>query len=70
VTKKFTELTIEAFKTINIPANAISVRPIAVYRVRDENGVITAQPGIKSFALRSIAYTKPSSLLNRLYNVF
>jgi len=39
----------------------ISVLPTAVNRVRDENGVIIAQPGTKSFALRSIDQKTPSS---------
>jgi hypothetical protein len=41
-----------------------------VKRVRAENGVTIAQPGSKSFVLRSIEYTKFSSLTKRLYNVF
>jgi len=70
VTKKFAELTIEAFNTIKTPIKPISVFPIAVKRVRAENGVIIAHPGNKSFALRSIDQTKPSSDENRRYNVF
>jgi hypothetical protein len=54
VTKKLAELTIEAFKTVNIPIIAISVLPTAVYLVLAEKGVIIVHPGNKSLALRSI----------------
>ena len=64
------ELTIDAFKTSKTPINPISVLPIAVKRVLAEKGVTIAQPGNKSLALRSIAQTKPSSPVNRRYNVF
>ena len=70
VTKKFADETIEAFSTINTPIRPISVLPIAVYRVRAEKGVTIAQPGSRSFALRSIDQTKPSSPRNLLYIVF
>jgi len=70
VTKKFAELTIDAFKTSKTPIRPISVFPIAVYLVRAEKGVIIAQPGSRSLALRSIDQTKPSSPIKRLYIVF
>jgi hypothetical protein len=70
VTKKFAELTIEAFRAKKTPIKPTSTLPIAVKRVRAENGVTIAQPGSKSFVLRSIEYTKFSSLTKRLYNVF
>ena len=60
----------EAFITISTPIRPISTRPIAVKRVRAEKGVIIAHPGNRSFALRSIDQTKPSSPVKRLYNVF
>jgi len=53
VTKKFAELTIEAFIAIKTPIKPISVLPMAVKRVLAEKGVTMAQPGSKSFALRS-----------------
>jgi hypothetical protein len=54
VTKKFAELTIDAFIAIKTPIKPTSVLPIAVNRVRAEKGVTIAQPGNKSLALRSI----------------
>jgi hypothetical protein len=48
----------------------ISVFPIAVKRVREENGVIIAQPGNKSFAFLSIDQKTPSSFTYRLNKVF
>jgi len=48
----------------------MSVLPTAVNRVRAENGVTIAQPGSKSLVLRSIEYTRFSSLKNLLYKVF
>jgi hypothetical protein len=60
----------EAFKTIKTPIKPISVLPIAVNLVLAEKGVIIAQPGNKSLALRSIDQTKPSSPVNRRYKVF
>lgn len=54
VTKKLAELTIEAFITKKTPIRPTSILPIAVNLVRDEKGVIIAQPGNKSLALRSI----------------
>jgi hypothetical protein len=54
VTKKFAELTMDAFIAIKTPIKPTSVLPIAVKRVRAENGVTIAHPGSKSFALRSI----------------
>ena len=53
VTKKLAELTMEAFIARNTPNKPISVLPIAVNLVRAENGVTIAQPGSKSFVLRS-----------------
>lgn len=70
VTRKLAEATIEALITKKTPARPTSVRPIAVKRVLDENGVIIAQPGIKSLALRSIDQINPSSDANLLNNVF
>jgi len=43
------------------PISPISVLPIAVNLVRDENGVIIAHPGSKSLAFRSIDQKTPSS---------
>lgn len=60
----------EALITKKTPASPMSVRPIAVKRVREEKGVIIAQPGIRSLALRSIDHINPSSDVNRLNNVF
>jgi hypothetical protein len=54
VTKKLAELTIDAFIAKKTPIRPISIRPIAVNRVLEENGVIIAQPGSKSFAFLSI----------------
>jgi hypothetical protein len=54
VTKKFAELTIDAFKARKTPIKPMSVFPIAVNLVRAEKGVIIAHPGNKSFVLRSI----------------
>jgi hypothetical protein len=48
------ELTIDALIAKKTPIKPTSILPIAVKRVRDENGVIIAQPGNKSLALRSI----------------
>jgi hypothetical protein len=48
--------------TIKTPISPISVRPTAVKRVRAENGVIIAHPGIRSRALRSIVQTTLSSI--------
>jgi len=70
VTKKFAELTIEAFSAKNTPINPTSVFPTAVWRVRDEKGVTIAHPGNKSLVLRSIEYIRFSSLINLLYKVF
>jgi hypothetical protein len=66
VTKKLAELMIEPFNTKKTPIKPTSVLPTAVNLVRAENGVIIAQPGNKSFVLRSIEYTKFSSLTNLL----
>ena len=48
----------------------MSILPIAVNLVLEEKGVIIAQPGNKSLALRSIECTSVSSLVKRLYNEF
>jgi hypothetical protein len=66
VTRKLAEATIEAFITKNTPIRPTSVLPIAVNLVLAEKGVIIAHPGSKSFVLRSIEYTKFSSLINLL----
>ena len=60
----------EAFIAKNTPIKPTSTLPMAVNLVLAENGVTIAQPGNKSFALRSIEYTKPSSPVNRRYKVF
>jgi hypothetical protein len=65
VTKKFAELTIDALIAKKTPIRPTSTLPIAVKRVLAENGVTIAQPGSKSLALRSIAYTNPSSPVKR-----
>jgi hypothetical protein len=44
----------EAFIAKNTPIKPTSILPIAVNLVRDEKGVIMAQPGSKSFAFLSI----------------
>lgn len=44
----------------------MSVLPTAVYRVREEKGVIIAHPGNKSLAFLSIAQKRLSSLVNLL----
>jgi hypothetical protein len=54
VTKKLAELTIEAFIAKKTPINPMSIRPMAVNLVLEENGVIIAQPGNKSLAFLSI----------------
>lgn len=54
MTKKFAELTIEAFIAKNTPNSPMSVLPMAVKRVLAEKGVTMAHPGNKSLALRSI----------------
>jgi len=70
VTKKLAALIIEEFKTSKTPIKPISVLPTAVKRVREEKGVIIAQPGMRSFALRSIDQKTPSSFKYRLKRVF
>ena len=57
VTKKFAELTMEAFIAKNTPNRPMSVLPIAVKRVLAEKGVTIAQPGNRSFAFLSIDQT-------------
>jgi len=57
VTKKFAELTIEAFIAKNTPIKPMSVFPIAVCLVLAEKGVTMAQPGSKSLAFLSIDHT-------------
>ena len=52
----------EEFSTKKTPIKPISTFPIAVKRVRAENGVIIAQPGKTSLALRSTDQKTPSSL--------
>ena len=59
--KKFDDATIDEFKTKKTPIRPKSTLPIAVKRVRAEKGVIIAQPGKTSLALRSIAQTTESS---------
>jgi hypothetical protein len=54
VTKKLAELTIDAFIANQTPIKPTSILPIVVNLVLDENGVIIAQPGNKSFAFLSI----------------
>lgn len=54
VTKKFAELTIEALIANQTPIRPTSILPIVVNLVREEKGVIIAQPGNKSFAFLSI----------------
>ena len=54
VTKKFAELTIDALIAKKTPIKPISIRPIVVNLVLEENGVIIAQPGSKSFAFLSM----------------
>jgi hypothetical protein len=61
---------IEEFKTKSTPIKPISVFPIAVNLVREENGVIIAHPGKRSFALRSIDQKTPSSFTYLLNSVF
>jgi hypothetical protein len=70
VTKKLAELTIDALSAKNTPIKPTSVLPTAVKRVLAEKGVTIAHPGNKSLVLRSIEYTKFSSLIKRLYSVF
>lgn len=62
VTKKFAPLITEDIKTSKIAETPISTFPIAVKRVLEEKGVIMAQPGRRSLALRSIAQNIPFSL--------
>jgi Flp pilus assembly protein CpaB len=61
VTKKFADVTIEEFRTRKTPIRPMSTLPIAVNRDRAEKGVIIAQPGSTSLALRSTAHTTESS---------
>jgi hypothetical protein len=63
-------LIIEEFKTKKTPIKPISVFPIAVNLVLDENGVIMAHPGNKSLAFRSIDQKTPSSCTYLLNKVF
>ena len=70
VIKKFEEATIEEFKTKKTPINPKSTLPIAVKRVRAENGVIIAHPGKTSLAFLSIAQTTESSSKYRRCIVF
>jgi hypothetical protein len=44
----------EAFITKNTPNKPMSILPMAVNLVLEENGVIIAQPGSKSLAFLSI----------------
>jgi hypothetical protein len=70
VTKKLAPLIIDEFKTKITAISPMSVFPIAVKRVREENGVIIAHPGIKSLAFLSIDQKTPSSCTYRLNKVF
>jgi len=70
VTKKFAALIIEEFNTNKTPIKPISVLPIAVNLVLEENGVIIAHPGIRSLAFLSIDQKTPSSLRYLLKRVF
>lgn len=60
----------DAFIANQTPIKPTSIRPIVVNLVREENGVIIAQPGSKSLAFLSIEYIRLSSLENLLYRVF
>lgn len=60
----------DVFNTKKTPINPISTFPIAVNRVRAENGVIIAHPGKTSFAFRSTDQNTPSSFKYLRYNVF
>lgn len=51
----------EEFNTRKTPIRPMSTLPIAVNRDRAEKGVIIAQPGKTSLALRSTAHTTESS---------
>jgi hypothetical protein len=66
VTRKLAELTIDEFRAKKTPIRPTSVLPTAVNLVLAEKGVTIAQPGNKSLVLRSIEYTKFSSLTNLL----
>jgi len=70
VTRKLAELTIDAFRAKKTPIKPMSVFPTAVNLVRAEKGVTIAHPGSKSLVLRSIEYTRFSSLKNLLDKVF
>jgi hypothetical protein len=70
VIKKFDEATIDEFNTRKTPIKPKSTFPIAVNRVLAEKGVIMAQPGKTSFALRSTDQTVESSLIYLLCKVF
>jgi hypothetical protein len=61
VTRKLAPLIMDELRTSRTPIKAMSTLPIAVNRVRDEKGVIIAQPGSKSLAFRSIDQNTPSS---------
>lgn len=62
VTKKLAPLIMDAVMASKTPIKPMSIRPIAVKRVLEENGVIIAHPGSKSLALRSMDQKTPSSL--------
>jgi hypothetical protein len=62
VIKKLAELTIEEFNTRKTPISPMSTLPMAVNLDLAEKGVIIAQPGSTSLALRSTAQTAASSL--------
>lgn len=62
VIKKLAELIIDAINVTTTIVIPTSVFPISVYRVRDENGVIIAQPGNKSLAFRSTTQINSFSL--------
>jgi hypothetical protein len=70
VTRKLTELMMEALIAKKTAIKPTSVLPIKVYRGRDENGVIIAQPGIRSLEFLSIDQMIPSSLTCFLNQVF
>ena len=61
--KKLDDATIDELRTKKTPSKPKSTFPIAVKRVLAEKGVIIAQPGKTSLALRSTDQTVESSFM-------
>ena len=67
VIKKFEQLIIDDSSVKTTTHKPMSVLPNNVYFGLDENGVIIAHPGIKSFAFFSTTHNKSEPLIYFLY---